>query len=173
MVQKIVGLLFILIGCSGLGIWYCVQMKRERNCLYEMCRILELMCGEIRYGRSTLPECCRQLSKRIAEPYAGCFYRIYEECCNNEGKSFEELSRTCMEEDLKEIVVSREDKERFVSCFSGDGFCDGAMQLRNIEQAKKELEDKLCECRKDSCARGRLAISLGIMSGLLLVILFL
>ncbi len=171
--QRILGFFLIMTGCSGLGLWYCMQMKKEESCLQEMCRILELMCGEIRYGRSTLPECCRQLSKRVGQPYATCFYHIYEECCSNEGKSFEELSRRCVERELKDLVVSGEDKEQFVSCFSADGFRDGMMQLRNIEQTKEELEDKLAGLKSEGATKRRLAISLGIVSGLLLVILFL
>lgn len=171
--QKIVGLLLMLSGCMGLGLWYSMQYKQQLENLQKMCRILELMCGEIRYGRSTLPECCRQLTKRVEAPYQNCFQQIYEACMENEGESFARLSKEYLEQELKDLVVDKADKDRFIACFSESGFAEGLMQLHTIEQTRKELEDKLLQLRKESASKCKLALSLGTMSGLLLVILFL
>ena len=86
--QKIIGLLLMLSGCMGLGLWHSLQYKQQLENLHKICYILELMCGEIRYGRCTLPECCRQLTKRVEAPYRDVFLQIYEVCMENNGESF-------------------------------------------------------------------------------------
>lgn len=171
--QKIVGFVMIMAGCCGLGAWYSMQFQKQLKNLREMCRILELLLGEIRYGRCTLPECCRQLTERVEEPYQSCFWGIYEAACLNQGESFGELCREYLEKDLKELVVDKADKERFISCFTKCGFAEGMMQLRTIEQTKEELEERLQGLSQENTSKCRLALSLGAMSGLLLVILFL
>ena len=91
--QKLFGLGMILIGCIGLGLWYSSQFQKQLKDLREMCGILELLLGEIRFGRSTLPECCFHMVERVEEPYKNCFREIYESACRNQGESFGEICR--------------------------------------------------------------------------------
>ncbi|MBQ7774308.1 MAG: stage III sporulation protein AB [Lachnospiraceae bacterium] len=170
--QKVIGLCMILLGCSGLGLWYSMQFQGQLKNLREMCHILELFLGEIRFGRSTLVECCLQLTKRVEEPYRGSFMRIYEAACRNQGEPFGELCNACLTEGLKKLVVDKADKDKFISCFSNCGFAEGSMQLRTIEQSKEQLEERLHALSRENTSKCRLALSLGTMSGLLLVILF-
>ena len=170
--QKIIGFLMIITGCFGLGVWYSGQFKAQLKGLQEMCRILELLEGEIRFGRSTLPECCLQLTDRVAEPYKSCFREIYDTTCENQGETFGTLCKEVLDKKLKELVVDKSDKDLFVKCFSQSGFSEGRMQLRIIEQTKEELEERLHKLNRESADKCRLALSLGAMSGLLLVILF-
>ena len=48
----------IFTGCLGLGIWYRFQLEGRIKALRVLQNLLELMAGEVRYGRATLPECC-------------------------------------------------------------------------------------------------------------------
>lgn len=170
--QKLLGLGMILIGCSGLGFWYSSQFQKQLKNLQEMCCILELLLGEIRFGRSTLPECCFHLAERVEEPYQSCFRGIYEASCSNQGESFGEICQSYWERGLLSMVVAQEDKTRFLACFQQSGFAEGRMQLRVLEQTKEELEGRLEVLSKEKESRCKLALSLGTMSGLLLVILF-
>ncbi len=170
--QKGIGLGMILLGCIGLGLWYSTQYQRQLKDLREMCRVLELFLGEIRFGRSTLPECCFHLSDRTEEPYKSCFQEIYNASCKNLGESFGELCQEKLEKALEPLAAKQEDKERFLSCFRQNGFAEDRMQLRVLEQTKEELEGRLELLGKETESRCKLALSLGTMSGLLLVILF-
>ena len=170
--QKLFGLGMILIGCIGLGLWYSSQFQKQLKDLREMCGILELLLGEIRFGRSTLPECCFHMVERVEEPYKNCFREIYESACRNQGESFGEICREHFEEILQSMVVNKEDKARFLACFQQSGFAEGRMQLRVLEQTKEELEGLLEVLSKEKESRCKLALSLGTMSELLLVILF-
>ena len=171
--QKIIGLGMILTGCSGLGLWYSMQFRGQLKNLREMCYVLEMLLGEIRFGRSTLVECCLRLAERVEEPYRGSFLQIYERACMNQGESFKELCTVCLTEGMENLVADKTAKEKFIACFSNCGFEEGSMQIRTIEQTKEELEERLHELSRENTSKCRLALSLGTMSGLLLVILFL
>lgn len=169
--HRIIGFVLILVGCSGLGMWYCLQFRKQQSNLQAMCRILELLMGQIRYGRCTLGECCLQLSERVEEPYKSCFLAIYQRTCEGSGESFGQICKEQLQQDMLGVVADKEDKALFISCFTESGFEEGRMQLRSIEQIKEELEKHAYRISKENASRCRLALSLGMMSGLLLVIL--
>ena len=52
---KGIGAVFVLAGCLGIGLWYKCQFEGRIRMLKELDRSLELLCGEIDYGRGTLP----------------------------------------------------------------------------------------------------------------------
>ncbi len=171
--QKWIGFGMIFLGCSGLGFWYSSQFKKQYQDLLEMSRILELLAGDIRYGRLTLPECCLALTKRVGEPFRGCFLQIYEEAQGSEGSCFGNISELILQKGLKSLNVSKEDKELFISCFSQCGFAENVMQLKSLERDREELAQKARTLSAENPSKCRLALSLGTMSGLLLIILFL
>ncbi len=171
--QKIIGFVMIFAGCSGLGAWYSLQFRRQQGALQDMCRILELLLGQIRFGRCTLPECCYQLTERVGEPYKSSFLAVYEAACANGGESFGRLCEVQLRKDLQKLVVDKADRELFISCFSQSGYEEDRLQLRMIEQTKEELEERLHRLSQENTSKCRLALSLGTMSGLLLIILLL
>lgn len=169
--QKIIGFIMIFAGCSGMGLWYSKQFREQVKTLRAMCRILEMLIGQIRFGRSTLGECCFQLAERVEEPYRSSFFAVYEAACSNQGESFGMLCQARLEADLEKLVVDKADKELFISCFSQRGYEEGRIQIRMIEQTKEELEERLHMLSQENNSKCKLALSLGMMSGLLLIIL--
>ncbi len=170
--QKGISLFMILAGCSGLGFWYSTQFQKQFITLQAFCSMLELYLGQIRFTRCSLPECCLQLAERAQEPYGQIFRNIYEEACANSGESFGNICERYLTEGLKTAVCQKKDKEIFISCFSKGGFEEDVLQLRHIEQARAELEDRMVRTAGENASKCRLALSLGTMGGLLLVLLF-
>lgn len=168
---KIVGTLMIFVGCTGLGVWYGGQFRKQIQVLRRFCHVLELFLGEIRFGRCTLPECCMRVSERVEEPYRRLLSDIYRQSCENTGESFGEMCKEILEEGLSKENVSKEDKTLFMDCFENSGYEEDVMQLRVMEQAKEELEKKVILLEEELVSKCRLALSLGTMSGLLLIIL--
>lgn len=171
--QRVVGYLLMLSGCTGLGLWYSMQFRLRIHSLKQMNFILELLEGQVRFGRSTLPECCIQIAERVEEPFKGSFQEIYERNCRNRGDGFGQVCKEVFEQKLKKLVVSETEKEQFITCFASCGYEDDKMQIRSIQQGRQELERIITELNGTLNSRCRLAVSLGTMSGLLLVILFL
>lgn len=136
-------------------------------------RIQELLVSEIRYGKATLPECCSHIAERIPEPYRSSFIHIYERMRENTGEMFGQVFREHMEVCLKELPLTEEDKVKFLSLFSDNGFEDEEMQIRSIEQSKELLQQTIGRLEKENTEKCRMAVGLGAMSGLLLVIILL
>lgn len=169
--QKIIGFFMIFSGSTGLGLWYSSRFQKEIKTMKDFIHILELFLGEIRFGKGTLPECCRKLSLRLEEPYKQCFYQIYEKSLENTGESFEQLCVSCLGEGLRKVEAQESSRELFVACFANNGYEEEVLQLRTIEQTRKELEKQLAVMETQVASRCRLAFSMGAMSGLLLIIL--
>lgn len=129
--------------------------------------------SEIRYGKTPLPECCRRLGERQREPFGEAFLSIYEEMKENHGESFSEIFCAKMEQCLKKIPVTEQDREDFLSFARGQSFEDGSMQLRTIERSKELLLTTARRLEKENAEKGRMAVGLGAMSGLLLLVILL
>ncbi len=171
--QKTFGFILILAGCSGLGMWYSMQFRLRIQNLKKMCHILRMLESQVRFGRSTMGECCEQIARRVDNPFKSCFKEIAGEMEQNEGSSLGQVSRASFNRHLKRLVVSEKEKEEFVTCFAHEGFEDEGMQIQSILRGRQELETAMQELNETLTSRCRLAISLGTMSGLLLVVLFL
>ncbi len=160
-------------GCLGLGGWYGEQLRLRLQGLQLLCRILEMMMSEVRYSKATLPECCLKLGKRLEEPFAGAFLRVYGEMGKNEGRGFGEIFRGEMEDILERFPLRKEEKDLFWQFGEGLGYEEPRMQLDAMEQCRDGLKLLADRLEPETVEKGRMALRLGGMGGLLLVILLL
>lgn len=127
--------------------------------------------SEIRYGKTTLPECCKNVGERQQEPFRGALFRIYGIMQENTGECFPEVFCRHMEACMKGLPLTGEDRDAFLAFAKGDSFGDGRMQLRTIERSRDLLRGTVEALEKENSEKCRLAVGLGAMSGLLLVII--
>ncbi|MDE7354887.1 MAG: stage III sporulation protein AB [Acetatifactor sp.] len=165
-----IGGCMIFSGCLGIGLWYRSQLMGRIRALRFLQEILELLAGEIRYGCSTLPECCRRIAARLQTPFDSAFFKIDARMQENTGVSFAEVFRECMAEPLKALPLKEDDREIFLRFVPKNGFPDGQMQLRAIEQSRKQLENTIEELESENVEKCRMAVGLGVMSGLLIIL---
>lgn len=171
--QRLFGFLLVFTGCSGMGVWYSMQFRLRIQNMKQMCYILKLFTGQVRYGKSPLPICCQQIADKAEEPFRRCFLEIYEAMKGNQGRDFGQVCRECFDRNLKNQAITSMDRERFINSFIKTGFEEGKTMLQNIEQELNELQDSLNGLIHTQSSRCRMAVSLGTMGGLLLGILFL
>ena len=135
-----------------------------------LCRILSLLCSEIRYGRGTLPECCEHVAGRLSGSCGAAFRTIADRMGENTGESFAQVFRECTEAALKEMPLKEEDREEFLRFVSVGGFVDGQMQLGLIEQSMEQLETRAASLERENEEKCRMAVGLGAMGGLLIIL---
>lgn len=133
--------------------------------------ILELLAGEVRYGRATLPECCAHIAKYLTEPFGKAFLEIGRKMEENTGISFGDVFRSEMERTLGGLPLKEEDRENFLRFTSLTGFADGQMQLRAMEQSMELLDGTKERLERENAEKCRMAVGLGAMGGLLLVLI--
>ena len=168
---KGVGAVLIGMGCLGLGLWKREQLCARVTALKDLQQILVLLKSEIRYGKATLPECCRQISIRLKEPFKGCLEEICRHMQENTGESFEKVFREHFESCLREKPLSEEEKELFLHSVTSGSFMDGKMQLCAIEKGEEALRQREKVLEKENVEKGRMVVGLGVLSGLFIIII--
>ncbi|MCM1327203.1 MAG: stage III sporulation protein AB [Bacteroidales bacterium] len=170
---RIVGGIMILSGCFGIGVWYRQQFRERAKLLRRMGEILDMLMSEIRYGKSTLPECCRQIGEQAGEPFGKCLIHIYEEMKKNTGAGFGQVFSKHMGQCLEQLPLTKSDKELFLRFAEKSSFADGAMQLKWMEQSREKLGQTVNVLERETEAKGRIAVGLGTMCGLLFILILL
>lgn len=167
---RLVGALLIIGGCSGLGFYYRLQLYEGLKHMRLLRQMLEMIMSEIRYNKSTLPECCRQIGKKTEEPYASALLQIYETVNAKNGQGFAACWQSEMGRCLSELPITKKETDMVLGFATCGGLNDYSMQIRAIEQYRDMLNDGVKRREEALYKQGRAAACLGIMSGLLLVI---
>lgn len=141
--------------------------------LHILGEILEMMASEVRFCRSTLPECCGKLAERLPEPFREAFASVHEQTADESGRSFGELFVAEIGRCLQQLPFEKEEKEIFLQFANGLGFEETRMQIASIEQCRERLRALTDRLGRETAEKGRIATALGAMSGVLLVILLL
>lgn len=167
---KGIGAVLVFSGCMGLGLLYRQRLHGRIRTLRILKNILELIASQVRYGRETLPECCRQAAGQMKPPFAEAFRDVAERMGENKGDSFAEVFRKRLDGTLKELPLTEEDREVFLQFVSDTGYQDGQMQLRAIEQSRELLEDTEKRLAEECADKSRMAVGLGGLGGLLIIL---
>lgn len=168
---KLLGSCMILTGCFGIGLWYRAQFNGRIRAIRMLREILELLSGEVRYGRSTLPECCSNVAKNIAGPLGGALEKVGRDMRDNIGLSFGETFQKEFDEVLEGMCLKEEDREAFLQFTRQAGHADGQMQLRVMEQSMELLHRTEEALERENAEKCRMAVGLGAMSGILLILI--
>lgn len=170
---RIAGCFLTAAGCVGLGCWYRWQFQQRLAHIRILVSIMDMMMSEVRYSKATLPECCVRLADRLEEPYRSSFLMVQEEMARRTGEAFGELFERQMKRGLEQAPLGREEKELFLEFAGGCGYEDARMQLTSMEQYRERLQAICDSLAREVSQKGKMAVGLGTLGGLLLVIIFL
>ncbi len=168
---KVLGSCMILGGCFGIGLWYRAQFNGRIRTIRTLRAILELLSSEVRYGRSTLPECCSRAAASFAPPLGEALERVGQSMRENTGISFGETFQREFGEALAALPLHDEDRDAFLQFTRQTCLADGQMQLRAMEQGMELLCQKEEELEDENAGKCRMAVGLGAMGGMLLILI--
>ncbi len=169
----------ILLGTVGLGIWYRNRFYERVEILGRLIEIIDLFLSEINFSNATMPECCARIGIRLSAGNAAdrrlgaSLIKVHELMSGSDGVSFDKAFGGTMGECLKEFVLEAGDIEKFLKLSGTGGYSDGQMQLKALEKIRYDLSDTASSLKSEVENRGRIAVGLGAMGGLLLVIVLL
>ncbi len=171
---RLAGFSMIGLSCSGLGVWYAWQLRQRLEHLHAMNRIIELLVSLLQYGKSTLPECCRQLAAQAQEPYRQAFTQVYQLMAENKGDSFAEVYAEIMGKALKGInALKEQDRQLFLQCVLQQGCGDTETGIRLIRRQQELLKERITRLEAEHREKSRMAVGLGTLGGILLIIILL
>lgn len=168
---KLIGACMVIFGCSNIGFYYCRELREGLRHMRILRQILERMMGEIRYNKSTLPECCRQVGRTAEEPYDQALAGIYRLMNSQGGYCFSECWQQEMGKCLAGLPISGKERQMALGLASCGSLNDCAMQIRAIEQYRDMIDSAVRRREETLHRQGKMAAGLGIMSGLLLVVI--
>ena len=168
---KILAGTMILTGCLGLGLWYRRQYRERIRYLQGLDQVLEGMSREIAYGRNSLPECSMALAHRLKEPWQSLLLRVEEAWKAGMNYDFSEVFSETVRRELKNSPLTGSDIEVFLEFLPVEGCFDEEMQRGRIERSRDGLGRILNGLRKEEEPKSRMSVTLGLMSGLLLILI--
>lgn len=169
----------ILMGTLGLGIWYRNKFYERVEILCKLTGIIDLFLSEISFSKATMPECCAQVGIRICagdetdRKLGNSLIKVHELMGRNEGITFDKAFSETMSECLSTFVLEGTDIADFLKISGTGSYSDGQMQIKALERIRDDLNDKVSELKNEVENRGRIAVGLGALGGLLLVIVLL
>lgn len=170
--MKVFGALLVICGCFGNVFLYLDHLKRHISRLEEWQCAMEIMEGEIRYGRASWPECFLRVSQMMNTTLAECFGRVA-------AQMKQELPRdpkALLEEELKCQTggsIQEEKNGELLSFLSAHGYQEEQMQRIALERCRKRVEEKLVEKKKRYRSQCEVALSLGAVAASFIVLLLL
>ena len=166
--MKITGAVLILIACISAGLGYCKLRKMKISCLFELCRALSILKGELATSLLPLPRLFRSVSEKSKGDCAVFFSLL--------SSSLEEIS----EEDFNSLwektassifkALSEDELKAFSSlgCVLGKFQID--QQLSALENVIAVLQSSLSSEKSAFSAQQRLSLGLSAAGAMLILL---
>ncbi|WP_335870652.1 stage III sporulation protein SpoIIIAB [Bacillus sp. 2205SS5-2] len=169
---KLIGAVFILLATSWAGFEAAKYLSERPRQLRILKVALQSLEAEIMFGHTPLHEAARKLSKQLQKPISWLFESFAERLTSRET-----TVRDAWEESLDEVwkftAFKRGEYEVMKQFGENLGRYDLQTQQKHILLALTHLEREEEEARDKQQRYEKMAKSLGVLSGLLLIILLL
>lgn len=168
--MKIIGCILILCSTSGMGHLYAGEIKRRQEDIRSCRRIALLLRGDIRYAQTPLPEAFENVAKRHEGRLSLFVQNLAEKLKERNGLSFAEIWGQA-EESLNNTSLNKKDKELLHQLGESLGYLDKEMQINTIDSFLDQTEETIKELSNEMSSQMKLYKSIGIMTGIFVIIL--
>lgn len=170
---KLIGSLLTLTGSFGLGLAYCLDMKKRLWHLEYMYRICMRLESEIRYSHSCIPDICANLAADLDRPYREFFQMIYRRMQENDGSTFDAIWKDACGFLKERLPLKEEEFTLFREFALVGGSPDVNLQEEALGRQMQKLENAVCILKNEMMKKGKMYTSLGILGGLFIIIVLL
>ena len=168
---KLMGSLFLLGSASAIGFLKAEDLKVRVRKLLELKRMIGFLQGELRFHKVTLSEAFEQVSGRMEEPFDGFLKELAEKLENKDQRNLMELWQEAVEKLLKNEGFQKEDKYLLDLLGKGLGYLDLRMQTENLQLALIQAEEAVIAAKETQKVKGRLYQTMGMTTGVFLILL--
>ncbi|MCM1040031.1 MAG: stage III sporulation protein AB [Ruminococcus sp.] len=170
---KLAGILLLMAGCTGMGINKVAEEKGRIRELREIRAMIVRMQSEIIYGKRTLPEICLLFSGYAKEPYQSAFATLYQRMEENDGKALYVLWEEEMGHCMENLPLKEDEKEILINLPKKSGMPEETMQAADVGQSLDIITERIAGAQAEYENKAKVIMSISIMAGLFLIILFL
>ena len=169
MILKLIGALFVVVGCGGIGFRIASNHRFEEKNLRQLIGILDYMECELQYRSTALVELCEQTAQQCQGKMKSFFITLYEELASQISPDV----GLCMDITLQRCAdLPEQIKELCKTLGRNLGKFDLQGQLKGLEVTRKECREKLEVLLFNKDTRIRSYQTLGLCAGAALAILF-
>lgn len=168
MIFKVIGVVFVIVGCGGVGFCIASVHRQEMRSLRQLVNILDFMACELQQRRTPLPQLCRLCAKEFSKLPGMVFQEFAIEM---ESQIFPDLSQ-CMTKTLekfKDLPPITRRHLLFLGKSIGRFDMDG--QLKGLASVRQDCLRELAALEENKDARLRSYQTLGLCAGAALAIL--
>lgn len=169
MILKLIGAIFVISACGGMGYLIAARHKKEIASLQELIRILDYMECELQYHLTPLPDLCRQAAGESKGFIRYFFLKLSNELDDQAATSVSECIQSVLVS-IREIPQWTKSALEYLGDFLGRFDLDG--QLKGLEATRKKCRNDLTQLCVNKDSRLRSYQTLGICAGAALVIIF-
>lgn len=169
---RLLGAFFLVGGTAAMGFRASGKLRMRITVLSELATAIELIRSDLAFRQSDIPDLMKDLAERIAEPVRS----LFRACCERESSlgqvSFSQVWNDAMTECGGLSLTTREKRElSSIGTILGRYDVDG--QLSALGALHHRMEQLYDEAVRERENKGRVYSTLGVVTGLGLVILLL
>ena len=167
MLPKIVGILLIIVACTGMGYSKSWEMKKQLEELETLKHIFILLKTELSYSHMTFGEIFSRIGEKIPGEFGKWLINLGGRLERKEKYCLADIWKETIAEKLKDTHLGEMDLIELQKLGSNLGY------LESIDLYINKLEYEIKIRREEYRSKRKLCQSMGIMSGIFLVILLL
>ncbi len=168
--MKLMGMILVMAGSIGLGIWYSLSYQRKLQNLKNWKKAMLIIRGEIAFGRTPLLFAMEQVIVRGDGTIRDFFQSVSEKMQRRE-KSLEEIWAEEVEEMLTKAEMTEIDRKEIQELGTTLGYLDVEMQLQTIDLHLQRINQSMEEKEKEKRNKTKLYPVLGTMCGVMVCII--
>ena len=163
--HRIIGATFIFLSCIGFGM---SKIRELRGHLYALESIQKIMClirNELMYMKTPFAEIFEKIATKTEEPFQIWLYEMYKKIRKKQQGNVTEIWCNSIDFYLKETALKKDDIEDLKNVGKN------LESVENINLFIEQLEYKISVVRENNESKQKIYRSLGIMSGIFIIIL--
>lgn len=168
--SRLLGALCILGGSIGLGLWYKMLFCRRIRTLRMLENVLFEFESIIRYQREPLGQCFRMTASEQQGELRQALWEVGKRLEEKEEEGIRQVFCEKLEGVLTRMALTRSDRELFYSFLPENGYADVELQMNLLEKCRTRIGRLWMELEKENGNKCKMAVSLGVLGGLLLLL---
>jgi stage III sporulation protein AB len=168
---KLIGALCVIFAGTMLGFYQALQLSARPRQIRQSIQGLQRLETEILYGFTPLPEALEAVARAAGGPVGAIFARAGRGLSEGNSDTVQDSWRSAVEGCWERTAMKRTEQEAFLQLGSVLGISGREDQAKHLRLAVSVLQAEEAAAAEDNRRYGKMWRSLGLLSGVLIVIL--
>ncbi|GEN45290.1 stage III sporulation protein SpoIIIAB [Alkalibacillus haloalkaliphilus] len=169
--MKWIGAIMILFTCTWVGIDIARNYSKRPKQIRELLQALQIMEAEIVYAQEPIHRVLSYVSKQLSPPVSYIFHDLSEQLMLGDA-SLQSLWEDVVSKQWRQTAMKAKEKEVVLQFGQSLGLHNIEQQQKQIQLAKVHLQHELEAALEDEKRFSGMFRTLGVLSGLLFVLIF-